>query len=86
MLFSHTEIKVSRLPCLSIRLLFHFIFHGSLSLSLLVFFRAMSQAIKLQPPAAEDRFQSLTSPCKICGGQIGIERGFSPSSLVVSCQ
>jgi hypothetical protein len=44
----------------------------------------MAQAINGWPFIAEARFQSQVSPWKICDGQSGTGRGFSPSTISVS--
>jgi len=44
----------------------------------------MAQAINGWPFIAEVRFHSQVSPWKICDGQSGTGRGFSPSTFSVS--
>jgi hypothetical protein len=39
---------------------------------------AVAHAVICQPLTAEAQVQSETNPCEICGGQSGIETGFSP--------
>jgi hypothetical protein len=48
--------------------------------------RVMAQAVSRRLPTAEARVPSRTSPCGICGGQIGTGTGLSPSTSVFSCQ
>jgi hypothetical protein len=40
--------------------------------------RAMAQAVSRRPFTAEAQDRSRVGPCGICGGQSGIETGFSP--------
>jgi hypothetical protein len=46
----------------------------------------MSQAVSHQPFAAEAQLQFLVCPCKTCGEQIGIERGFYQNIFISLCQ
>jgi hypothetical protein len=44
--------------------------------------RTMAQAVSRRPPTAEAWVRARVSPFGFCGGQSGIETGFSPSSSV----
>jgi len=46
----------------------------------------LTQAIIGGPVTAKNRVRSKVSPCGICGGRSGIEKGVSPSTVVLSCQ
>jgi hypothetical protein len=48
--------------------------------------RAIAQAVSRRPLTAEVRVRAGVSLCGICGGQSGIRKGFSPSSLIFPCQ
>ena len=46
----------------------------------------LTQAVSGGPLTADDRVRSKVSPCGICGGRSGIEKDFSPSTVVLPCQ
>ena len=46
----------------------------------------MAQAVSRRAFKAEAQVRSRISPCEICGGQIGTETGFSPTTSVLPCQ
>jgi hypothetical protein len=48
--------------------------------------RALARVVSLRSFNAEARVYALFNPCGIYGGQSVTEIGFSPSSLVFSCQ
>jgi hypothetical protein len=48
--------------------------------------RAMAQVVSRRPLTAEAQVRARVNPCGIFGGQSGTGTGFSPSSLVFSCQ
>jgi len=46
----------------------------------------MSQAVSHRPSAAEVQILFPVCPCRICGGQIGTERGFPQNIFIFPCQ
>jgi len=60
----------------------------------LIFLNTIRAEIRLQltpavsggPLTADDRVRAKVSPCGICGGRSGIEKDFSPSTVVHPCQ
>jgi hypothetical protein len=46
----------------------------------------MAQVVSNRPLTAESWVRALVNACGICGGESGIETGFSPSSSVLPCQ
>jgi len=48
--------------------------------------RALAQAVSRRPATAEARVQSQASLCGVCVAQSETEPGFSPSTLVYTCQ
>jgi hypothetical protein len=46
----------------------------------------MAPAVSRRPLTAKVRVGPRVSLCEICGGQSGTGTGFSPSTLVFSCQ
>jgi hypothetical protein len=48
--------------------------------------RTVAQGLSCRPLSAESRVLAQVSHCGICGGQSGIESGFTSSYLVFTCK